>query len=181
MDTSSWTFDPSVGELLVQTHAAGPAARLGHDLTIVMEDWVAELSWSDERPSVADVTVQVASLSVLRGDGGVKSLSGPEKALVRSNALKALDAKRHPTIGFRCDDVAATDDGYRLAGSLTIHGVTRPCEVAVRVTDVGDRWHLTCESVVRQSDFGVTPYSLMFGSLKVADEVTVSFTATRPH
>ena len=45
------------------------------------------------------------------------------------------------------------------------------------MTDLGDTWRMTCDSVVRQSDFGVKPYSLMMGSLRVADDVTVSFTA----
>ena len=181
MDPSAWTLDPSMGELLVGTESAGPAARLGHDLTIEMTDWVAELSWVDGRPTAVQVTIQTASLSVLRGDGGVKSLSGPEKAIVRSNALKSLDGKRHPTIDYRSDDIAATEDGgYRLEGSLTIHGTTHPRTIEVQATDLGDSWRITCESVVRQTTFGVTPYSLMLGALKVADDVTVSFTASRP-
>src|SRR6185312_4213433 len=42
MDPSAWTLDPSMGEMLVGTESAGPAARLGHDLTIEMTDWMAE-------------------------------------------------------------------------------------------------------------------------------------------
>jgi polyisoprenoid-binding protein YceI len=178
MDTSSRTLDPSMGELLVGTKAGGPAARLGHDLTIVMDQWIAEVSWADGRPTAVSVIVQSASLSVLRGDGGVKSLSGAEKALVRSNALRALDVKRHPTIGYRSDEIVATDDGYRLVGSLAIHGKTHPRAIDLQVTDLGDTWRLTCDSVVRQSEFGVKPYSLMMGSLRVADDVTVTFTAS---
>ena len=177
MDTSSRTLDPSMGELLVATKAAGPAARLGHDLTIVMDQWIAEVSWVDGGPTAVSLTVQSASLSVLRGAGGVKSLSGAEKALVRSNALRALDVKRHPTIGYQSDEIVATDDGYRLAGSLAIHGKTHPRAIELQVTDLGNTWRMTCDSVVRQSEFGVKPYSLMMGSLRVADDVTVSFTA----
>lgn len=107
----------------------------------------------------------------------MKSLSGAEKALVRSNALRALDVKRHPTIGYRSDEIVATDGGYRLAGSLAIHGKTHPRAIDLQVTDLGDTWRLTSDSVVRQSEFGVKPYSLMMGSLRVADDVTVSFSA----
>ena len=178
MDTSARTIDPSMGELLVRTKSAGPAARLGHDLTIVMEEWIAEVSWVEDRPTALSVIVQSASLSVLRGEGGVKSLSGAEKALVRSNALRALDVKRHPTIAYRSDEIMATEDGYRLVGSLAIHGKTHPRAIDLRVTDLGDTWRMTCDSAVRQSEFGVKPYSLMMGSLRVADDVTVSFTAS---
>jgi hypothetical protein len=108
MDTSPRTLDSSMGELLVRTEAAGPAARLGHDMTIVMDEWTVEVARVDGRPTAVSLTVQPASLSVLRGDGGVKSLSGADKALVRSNALRALDAKRHSTICYQCDDVTVS-------------------------------------------------------------------------
>ena len=36
---------------------------------------------------------------------------------------------------------------------------------------------MSAESTVRQTDYGVKPYSLLMGSVQVADEVTVSFTA----
>ncbi len=43
--------------------------------------------------------------------------------------------------------------------------------------DLGDEWSMSCQQQVRQTDFGVKPYSLAMGTLKVADVVTVSFTA----
>jgi polyisoprenoid-binding protein YceI len=36
---------------------------------------------------------------------------------------------------------------------------------------------MSSETAIRQSEFGVKPYSQLMGSLKVADDVTVSFTA----
>jgi len=47
------------------------------------------------------------------------------------------------------------------------------------VEDLGDSWRLSGTAVVRQSEFGVKPYSLLMGSVKVLDEVTVSFTVSR--
>ena len=38
---------------------------------------------------------------------------------------------------------------------------------------------MSADVAVRQSEFGVKPYSMFMGSMKVADEVTVAFTATR--
>ncbi|HYO04949.1 MAG TPA: YceI family protein [Mycobacterium sp.] len=178
MSSTSWTLDASVGQLLLHTGVAGRAARLGHNLTIAMNAWEATVSWAGNGPTAMELTVEVSSLEVLRGDGGVKSLSGPEKALARSNALGALDAERHPTIVFQSDGIEKTDDGYRLTGSLDIHGTTRPRTVDLHTEDLGDSWRVSCESVVRQSEFGVKPYSLFMGSLKVADDVTISFTAS---
>ena len=69
---------------------------MGHRLTIAMKRWQATVQWADAQPVSVELSVEVDSFEVLRGEGGVKGLSGPEKALVKSNALKSLDANRYP-------------------------------------------------------------------------------------
>jgi polyisoprenoid-binding protein YceI len=151
---------------------------MGHRLTISMNTWRASVRWAGDEPAAVELTVDVDSLQVLRGEGGVTGgLSGPEKALVRSNALRSLDANRFPQISFHADDVEKTAQGYRLSGTLDIHGKARQHTIDVRVEDLGDSWRLSGQADVRQTEFGVKPYSLLMGSVKVADAVTVSFTA----
>jgi polyisoprenoid-binding protein YceI len=177
--TQVWLLGPSDGELLVRTGVAGPGARMGHRLTIALRRWRATVTWSDGQPVAARLAVEVDSLEVLRGDGGLTPLSGPEKVLVRSNALRQLAAGRHPEICFDADSIEKSRAGYRLTGTLQIRGKTRPQVIALRTDDLGDAWRLSTEAVVRQSEFGVKPYSLLMGSVKVADDVTVAFTAQR--
>ena len=55
--------------------------------------------------------------------------------------------------------------------------MTAEREIGLRVEDPGEAWRLWCEAAVRQSDFGIKPYSMLMGSMKVVDTVTVSFTA----
>ncbi|QLL10244.1 YceI family protein [Mycobacterium vicinigordonae] len=152
---------------------------MGHRLTIAMTKWRAEVDWVDDQPDAAELLVEVDSFEVLRGEGGVKSLSGPEKAIVRTNALKSLAANRFPRIHFASDAIESTDLGYRLTGTLQIAGKSRAHQVDLRTEDLGDSWRLYAESVVRQTDYGVKPYSMFMGSLQVTDEVTVSFHAVR--
>jgi polyisoprenoid-binding protein YceI len=173
----AWTLDASDGRLLVHTGVTGRAAKMGHRLTIAMNSWLATVRWSSGEPAEAELTVEVDSLQVLDGEGGVKALSGPEKALSQSNALRALDADRFPQIPFHAGDIHKVEGGYRLAGTLEVHGVTAEREIGLRVEDLGEAWRLSCEAAVRQSDFGMKPYSMLMGSMKVVDTVTVSFTA----
>jgi polyisoprenoid-binding protein YceI len=176
---TAWTLNESDGELLVHTGVTGRAARMGHRLTIAMRRWQATVGWSGGEPAAAQLTVDVDSLEVLRGEGGITPLSGPEKNLIRSNALRQLDAGRFPRIGFTADSIEKSPDGYRLTGTLQIRGKSRAQIIDLRTDDLGDVWRLSGRVRVRQSDFGVKPYSLLMGSLKVADDVTVSFTAQR--
>ncbi|WP_068177139.1 YceI family protein [Mycobacterium sp. UM_CSW] len=172
-----WTLTASDGELLVRTGVAGRAARMGHRLTIAMTRWEATVAWASGEPVTAELTVDVDSFEVLRGEGGVKGLSGPEKAVVKSNALKSLGANRYPEIRFNADTIEKSGDGYRLTGKLHIRGQSRKHVIDLRTEDLGDRWRMTVESRVRQTDYGIKPYSLLMGSVRVDDEVTVSFSA----
>ncbi|BBY20479.1 polyisoprenoid-binding protein [Mycobacterium stomatepiae] len=175
--TDLWTLDAADGELLLRTGVKGRAARMGHRLTIAMTRWRASVRWADTDPVAAELTVEVDSLGVLASQGGVKGLSGPEKALVRSNALNSLGAARFPEIRFTADVIEETETGYRLTGTLEIRGKQREHVIDLHTQDLGDSWRMSAESTVRQSDYGIKPYSLLVGSVQVADDVTLSFSA----
>ncbi|HEX2214704.1 MAG TPA: YceI family protein [Mycobacterium sp.] len=179
MAPQQWQLDQSDGHLTIRTGVEGPAAKMGHRLDIAMNIWEATVGWSDGEPAQVNVTVETDSLVVLGGEGGVTPLTGPEKALARSNAVKVLGAKQFPQITFQSDDIERTGTGCRLTGRVQIHGTVRDCVVELRVEELDDAWRLSADVDVRQSDFGVKPYSMMMGAMKVADTVTVSFSAER--
>ena len=139
----SGTWMPRTASCSCTPASAGRAAKMGHRLTIAMNNWVATVRWNAGEPVSAELTVEVDSLEVLRGEGGLKPLSGLEKALARSNALGVLDADRHPQIRFQASDIDKVQDGYRLAGTLEIHGVTGECQIGLRVEDLGEAWRLS--------------------------------------
>ena len=53
-------------------------------------------------------------------------------------------------------------------GQLTLNDQTHP--IAATVTDAGG------EAVITQTQWGIKPYSALFGALKVADDVTLQAT-----
>lgn len=173
----AWTIGPADGELLLHTGVSGRAARMGHRLTIAMTRWRGGVSWAGSRPVRAELAVEVDSFEVLRGEGGVKGLSTAEKALVRSNALKSLNASRFPEIRYTSDVIERAGDGYRLTGKLQIRGAARDHVIDLGTEDLGEAWRLSVETTVRQSDYGIKPFSLLMGSVQVADDVSLSFTA----
>ncbi|MGE2714245.1 YceI family protein [Mycolicibacterium litorale] len=172
------TLDASDGALRIRTDVTGPAARMGHRLTILVATWRATVEWDGEDPSAVRLTADVDSLQIERGEGGVTPLSGPERALARTNALKTLSAQRYPTVSFETREVTPADGGYHLAGELEIHGHRRRHSLDVAVTETADVWQLDARTAVQQTDFGVKPYSMVMGSMKVVDTVTVEFSAT---
>ncbi|MCK0177606.1 YceI family protein [Mycolicibacterium sp. F2034L] len=177
MKATEWVLDPSHGELQATTGVTGRAAKMGHRLTIAFRSWQMTITWDDAEPVGAELVVEVDSLEVVRGEGGVTPLSGPEKAVARTFALSTFDASRYPMIEFRADAVEEIDGGYRLGGTLEVHGTTRPKTIDVCVEDLGEAWRLSGEAEVRHSEFGIKPYSMMMGAMKVADSVLVSLRA----
>ncbi|WP_328858018.1 YceI family protein [Williamsia herbipolensis] len=180
MSDAQWTFAPSDDAVLeIRTGVTGKAAKMGHRLTIAVTRWRAVVDWAGEEPASLELTADVDSIDVVDGQGGLTPLLGPEKVVARLNAVKTFDAKKFPHITFRADDITATDDGFRLDGTLEIHGESRDHRVHLRVKDEERAWRLSAESQVRQSDFGIKPYSQMLGAMKVVDEVSIAFSATR--
>lgn len=180
MGNESWSLDAGNGELHILTGVTGRAAKMGHRLTMAMQTWRASVQWSDGAPTQADLVVDVESLEVIKGEGGVTPLGGTEKGVARSNALKALDAKKFPEIRFSSTDIATTATGYRMNGTLQIHGTSRPQVVDLKAVRDGETWDLSTQVQLTQTDFGVKQISLLMGAMKVADELTIDFHASYP-
>jgi polyisoprenoid-binding protein YceI len=88
-----------------------------------------------------------------------------------------LNASRFPEIRYTSDVIERAGDGYRLTGTLQIQGTARNHVIDLRTEDLGEAWRLSVETTVRQSDYGIKPFSLLMGSVQVADDVSLSFTA----
>ncbi len=69
------------------------------------------------------------------------------------------------------------DGVLRVEGDLTLLGATRPIALDVAVADDGA---IRGDVVITQSDWGIKPYSTLFGALKVSDEVELAIDARLP-
>lgn len=166
-------YDQDSAVLQVRTGVAGRSARLGHRLTLRAGAWKAVATVEDGVPTGLTVTVEAESLDVVSGEGGLTPLSAPERVVARSNAHKSLKVAKFPTIDFRSTSIEPTADGFSVRGELTICGTSAPCHFALTYDDGDPAPGLTAVVPVRQTDFGIKPFSLMMGTLQVADEVTV--------
>lgn len=162
---------PDNGSLLLHTKRDGVAGGLGHDLTIEVTSWQAEVV---DRSAVT-VTVDLRSLVVREGVGGALSLIDADRRDILRNAAKTLRVDDYPSGRYESVDVRPVDGGYQVDGNLTLAGATHAVPLQVTETAEG---HYLVTATVRQSDFGIRPYSAFFGALKVRDEVTVSADVT---
>ena len=93
------------------------------------------------------------------------------------DALKAGD---HPVIDFALESYALLNAGDSVAitlhGTLTVGGTTKPVTIAAEAKDVGGGvLHVAGEYALHMKEFDLKPPSLMLGTMKVAEAVTVHF------
>src|SRR4051812_2883986 len=169
----TFEFGPGAAELRVLTRREGLAARAGHDLVLVAGDWRARLVLGGE-PSL-DLTADGGSLEVRSGSGGVRGLSDRDRRDIARN----IDAKvlRGAQIAFRSADARVDGSALRFAGTLRVGDAERAAEIVVHVDDDG---RVTGRHELRQSDFGITRFSGLFGTLKLRDEVVVEVDGRLP-
>jgi polyisoprenoid-binding protein YceI len=172
----TYKLGPDDGTLSVRTGRTGAAAKAGHDLLIHVTAWEATLEVGDD-PADTSIALDAdaASLRVREGTGGMQSLGDDDKANIHQTIDD--DVLKRRAITFRSTEVTGGDGMHSVQGELTLAGTTRPLAFDL---EVGDDGRLRAVAVVKQSDWGMKPYSALFGALKVADDVRVEIDAGVP-
>ena len=174
----SFEIGPENARLLVRTHREGLGARAGHDLIIEATRWAGQvrIDAGELPPGHVEVRVDTHGLEVREGHGGARPLTDKDRLEIKGNIEeKVLHADRDPELRFSAVNVVVEDHHAHLTGNLTIGGQTRLVGVDVELEPAADGLHAHGAVQVRQTDFGIKPYSALMGMLKVADEVEVDF------
>ena len=160
------TLGPADGTLTVRTGRAGAIKKVGHDLLLEVTRWEATLD-----DASLSLTADARSFVVREGTGGMTKLGDEERASI----VQSIDEEvlQGGTVAFTSTSVARDGGELRVEGELDLLGTTRP--LAFTLTLDGGR--LAGEVAFKQSDWGMKPFSTLFGTLKVADEVTVAIDA----
>jgi polyisoprenoid-binding protein YceI len=174
----SYTLGPEQATLTVRTGRTGAASKAGHNLVIEVTSWSAELH-ATEDPAATEMRLSAdsSSLQVLDGTGGMQTLGDDDKVAIGKTIND--EVLKRGVIEFRSSSVDAGRDAgeLRVHGELDLLGARRPIIFELRA---GDDGNLTGRATITQSDFGIKPYSTLFGALKVVDEVQVALDGHLP-
>jgi len=171
IEPGTHTLGPDNAKLLIRTGRRGGAAKAGHDLEIEVTSWRATVEAGGE-PSETQLRLSAdsRSLRVLNGTGGMMALDDDDK----DNIRQTIDDEvlKGTAIEFRSTAVNAANGDSRLdvRGELELFGRRAPVSFELQLSDDG---RLAGTATIAQSDWGIKPYSALFGALKVADEVQV--------
>ena len=159
---------PANGTLSVRTGKGGAASKAGHNLLLEVGEWSATL---DLDAGTASLWANPRSLRVVEATGGVMPIGDDEKAAIPQTIDEEV-LKGQP-IEFRSTSLEVADGRIAARGDLQLFGESRPVAFDLDL----DGGHLTGAARIKHSDFGVKPYSALFGTLKVADEVVIELDA----
>jgi len=176
---------PESSELRLRVYRGGPLADLGHNHVIVTSRIEGRLYL---KPHLADsgfkLRVPVDGFRVdppqARGQEGKDfegRLSSEARQATRANMLgpDVLDAKTYPTITLRSLAMSGPPWYPRITLRITLHGVSRDYVVPTAIVREPHRLTAIGGLHLRQSDFGITPFTALGGGLRVKDGVDIAF------
>jgi hypothetical protein len=174
------------GESVVQilVYRDGALARLGHDHAVTGRQ-IHGFAWLPTNGAArADLYLVVAELVVDDPDareaaGFTTEPTAADRAGTYRNMLASLDAERYPYvllyIALPTTGLTGGREARVTAVDLTLHGTTRRLVVPVSVVTTGAGFRVTGTFRIRQTDFGIKPFSVLGGALAVRDELELHF------
>jgi len=159
--------------LRVLVFRGGTAARLGHNHVLRAAD--LRVDWPAAGPVLRfrldALDIDPAPLRAGLGPAFSSAVDDEARAGTRANLLKALDAAAHPEVVVRTLQQLGEGGRRAVEAEITLHGVTRKQWFVVEVEGQRARG----EVVIRQSDFGIQPFTVLGGLLAVQDALVVRF------
>ncbi|OWW22925.1 hypothetical protein AYR66_17675 [Noviherbaspirillum denitrificans] len=166
--------DPAASVVAIEVRRGGPLAGLGHDHVVASRDVQGYVLPHDAR---ADLFVPLARLTV--DEAGLRSEWGMDKPVsaeaiegTRRNMLeKVLEAEHHPYALVRI----SRKDEATLRVAITLHGRTLEVDTPAHIEHADRKMTVSGSMTIAQSDFGITPFSVLGGALQVQDSLALRY------
>lgn len=176
---------PGFSDVQVHVFRGGTLARLGHNHVITSKHvsgrvWIhpstARSGFELEFP-VGELIVDDPQARAAAGGEFPGEISADDRQGTRNNMLRAevLDADNHPIIRLQSVRVTGSLQQAQITTRITIKGVARDVVVPAAVAIEGNRLTAAGEFDIRQTDFGMKPFSIGLGALEVQDRLHLEF------
>lgn len=185
-----FVVDPRASEIRVLVYRTGPLAHFGHDHVLVGRVQGEIRAGASAAASGFRLEIPVDSFAVdppaARADEGgefAEAVSKEARAGTRKHMLgpAVLDAARYPLIRIESVALAGPRWGPSVTARVTLRGTARDLRFPAAVFESGDTLTVIAGFSFAQSEFGIAPYSILGGGLRVRDvlEVRIRIVAHR--
>jgi polyisoprenoid-binding protein YceI len=172
-----YSIDRERSTFTVRAFATGLLSAFGHNPTIAIPDFEGEVVFNPETVDQRSLRLVIHAASLTVTDD-IREKDRME--INRAMQEEVLESDSYPDIIYESSRLTASKVGEgqywgTLNGELALHGVKRNQPVPVRISVNGDVLHATGEFSVRQSDYDIRPVSAAAGTVKLKDELKLSF------
>jgi polyisoprenoid-binding protein YceI len=173
--TTRYRFDPGQSRFTVRAFVAGMLSFLGHSPTFAVRDFNGEVTIGAGGVTGVSLTALAASLRV------TDEVSAHDRGEIEGTMFReVLEAARFPQIAYAADEVtteSVAQGRYRLriGGRLSLRGVARPQPLDAELLVFDDGIRLRGDTALRLSDYGIKPVTALGGTVRLKDELQVSF------
>ena len=184
-----FTLNPKTSQLRMYAFRAGKAAKFGHNHVLSAPEFQGFFSLSPEGPAASrfDLVFRLDQLAfddpqhrAALGPAFASTISAEDTASTRNNMLgdNNFQAARFPMLRIQSRQIVGDAPKFAARIAVELHGQTREMWVPLTVTGLPEHLAVQGALVLRQSDFGIKPFSVFGGILAVHDEIAVEFTLT---
>ena len=177
---------PDVSDVRIFVYRTGRLANtLGHNHVISSPDVQGTMVLTPELTgSIVDIRVPVATLVVddpeQRKEAGPDfqtQLTDEDVANVRRTMLssRVLNSGPYPLITIKATVTDGVPPELQAYVVMTLHGTIQQFQTPVRFEKEGMLAVATGSYPIRQTDFGIEPFSMLGGALAVKDEVKIQY------
>ena len=184
-NTTHYSIQPALSDVRFLVYRAGPLASFGHNHVIQATHIQGDVYLGTDlqhsaftlRLPVKDFKVDVPLARAVEGPDFATQPSAPAVQGTYANMLGTgeLDAARFPDIRIRSVSFTGPEWEPDATVRIELHGVAREITVPIALEHCGKLLIATGAFEIRQSDFGIRPFSILGGGLQVADSVKVRF------
>jgi len=181
-----FTLAPKDSVVRIYAFRAGRAARLGHNHILSAPQFTGffhlptngaangrfDLAFRLDQLEIDNPAYRSALGAAFSTVISPEDIEGTRDHLLGANCLQA---DRFPFVRIQSLQISGEAPKFAAKVQVEIHGQKREMWIALDVEGLPDRLSVSGSFVLRQTDFGVQPYSLLGGLLSVQDEVVLDF------
>jgi polyisoprenoid-binding protein YceI len=171
--------------LTILVFRGGALAKAGHN-HVIASHTVTGTAWVPADPArasfeirvpVNDFTIDEPKLRALEGEPFSADVPDSAREGTKKNMLSEpmLDGARFPEVLLRSQALESGAEGILAQVSVSIRGQTRTITVPIHYQMSANEVRAQGQLALKQTDLGLTPFSLLGGALRVEDEMTVKF------
>ena len=176
--TNRFVLDSAQSKFIAHALRGGLLWFKGHEHLVAAREFSGEAQLNSVSLAASSLQLSVQTDSMVETSD---AFTEQQKQIINKELRDiVLEPAKYPEIVFRSSSVSGKSLGsgqydLKIAGALTLHGVTRPIVIPAKVTVTGNNLRAVGEFSIDRSDFNVKATSAFHGMVRVRKKVKFTF------